>query len=94
MNESYKIITKTILLHYYLLSNNKEKDLDRLYRTELRNYIIDNYKIIREAISDDKELKIELDLFRVNYSLSRIYVILNKILRKLKIKNSINIYEE
>ncbi|EOU1115907.1 glycosyltransferase [Clostridium perfringens] len=86
VNESYKIITKTILLHYYLLSNNKEKDLDRLYRTELRNYIIDNYKIIREAISDDKELKIELDLFRVNYSLSRIYVILNKILRKLKIK--------
>lgn len=86
VNESYKIITKTILLHYYLLSNNDEKDIDRLYRTELRNYIIDNYKTIREAISDDKELKIELDLFRINYSLSRIYVILNKILKKLKIK--------
>ena len=86
VGESYKTITKAVLLHYYLLSNNKEKDLNGLYRKKLKSYIIDNYKKIRQSISDDKELMIELDLFRVNYSLSRAYVILNKILRKLKIK--------
>lgn len=87
IKESYKIVTKTILLHYYLLSNNKDKDLDGVHRRELKNYIIDNYKEIKESISDDKELSTELSLFKVNYNFSRGYVILNKILRKLKIKS-------
>lgn len=86
VNESYKIITKTTLLHYYLLNKNKDKDLDSNYRNTLRDYIINNYLNIQEAIEDDKELSNEVKLFKLNYLLSRIYVNINKILRKVKLK--------
>ena len=86
INESYKILTKTILLHYYLLNKNKDKDLDGYYRKELKDYIINNYLKIQEAIKDDKELSTEVQLFKLNYSLSRIYVNINKILRKVNLK--------
>ena len=64
INESYKILTKTILLHYYLLNKNNDKD----------------------AIINDKELSKEVSLFKFNYYLSRIYVNINKILRKVNLK--------
>ena len=86
VNESYKILTKTILLHYYLLNKNRDKDLDGYYRKELRGYIINNYLNIQKAIKDDKELSNEVKLFKLNYLLSRAYVNINKVLRKVKLK--------
>ena len=86
INESYKILTKTILLHYYLLNKNNDKDLDGCYRKELRSYIIENYSNIKDAIINDKELSKEVSLFKFNYYLSRIYVNINKILRKVNLK--------
>lgn len=85
-NESYRILTKTILLHYYLLNKNKDKDLHGHYRKELSSYITNNYLKIKDAIRDDKELSKEVLLFKFNYNLSRIYVDINKILRKLNLK--------
>ena len=87
INESYKILTKTILLHYYLLNKNRDKDLDGYYRKELRGYIINNYLNIQKAIKDDKELSNEVKLFKLNYLLSRAYVNINKVLRKVKLNN-------
>ena len=86
INESYKILTKTILLHYYLLNKNRDKDLDGYYRKELRGYIINNYLNIQKAIKDDKELSNEVKLFKLNYLLSRAYVNINKVLRRVKLK--------
>lgn len=86
INESYKILTKTILLHYYLLNKNNDKDLDGCYRKELRSYIIENYSNIKDAIINDKELSKEVSLFKFNYYLSRIYVNINKILRRVNLK--------
>lgn len=86
INESYKILVKTILLHYYLLNKNKDKDLDGQYRKQLRDYILSNYLNIQEAIKEDKELSKEVKLFKLNYLLSRIYVNTNKVLRKVKLK--------
>lgn len=86
INESYKILTKTILLHYYLLNKNRDKDLDGYYRKELRGYIINNYLNIQKAIKYDKELSNEVKLFKLNYLLSRAYVNINKVLRKVKLK--------
>ena len=87
LNESYKILTKTILIHYYLLNKNKDKDLNSKNRRELRNYIVDNYENIILSINDDVELRNEVVLFKINYNISRVYVISNKILRKLGIKS-------
>ena len=69
-----------------MLNKNKDKDLDGYYRKELKDYIINNYLKIQEAIKDDKELSTEVQLFKLNYSLSRIYVNINKILRKVNLK--------
>lgn len=84
--ESYKILTRTTLMHYYLLNKNRDKDRDGSYRKELKDYIVSNYDDIIDRIKDDRELSIEVTLFRVNYLLSRMYVNSNKILRKLKLK--------
>lgn len=86
-SESYKILTRTILMHYYLLDKNKDKDKDESYRKELKDYIVDNYEDIVFSIKDDNELSIEVKLFKFNYFLSRLYVNSNRVLRKLKLKS-------
>lgn len=85
-SESYKILTKTIFLHYHLLYKNKHKDNYRKYIKEFRQYILDNYEEILFSISNDDELSIEVKFFRLNYTLSRFYVNFNKVLRRLKLK--------
>lgn len=85
-SESYKILIRTTLMHYYLLNKNSDKDKDGIYRKELKDYILDNYDDIIGGIKSDRELTIEVKLFKLNYLLSRIYVNLNKVLRKLRLK--------
>lgn len=89
INESYKILARTILTHYYLLSNNRDKDSEGIYRKELKNYILENYENIKVSVKDDFELSREISLFKRSYMLSRIYVNSNKILKKLKIKKEL-----
>lgn len=89
-SESYRILTRTTLMHYYLLNKNKEKDIDGSYRKDLRDYIVTNYEDILYSIKDYNELSVEVKLFKVNYLLSRVYVNLNKVLRKLGLKNQSN----
>lgn len=88
-SESYKLLTKTILMHYYLLNKNKDKDIDKKHRKELKAYILTNYEEILSSINNDRELSIEIKLFRVNYQLSRFYVNFNKALRRLKLKKQL-----
>ena len=86
VNESYTILTRTILLHHYLLNKNKDKDLNGEYRKELSDYIINNYSKIQAAIKNDKELSIEVKLFKANYIPYRLYVNMNRVLRKIHLK--------
>lgn len=86
LSESYKILIRTTLMHYYLLNKNSNKDKGGIYRKELKDYILNNYDDIIDGIRSDRELTIEVKLFKLNYLLSRIYVNLNKVLRKLSLK--------
>lgn len=87
-DESFNIITKTSLLHYNLLFMNKDKDKKGLYRKEIRNYIIDNYDSIFEAVKQDKEFKIQLSLFKIYGPLNLLVIIKNKALRIIGLKKS------
>lgn len=86
LSESYNILIRTTLMHYYLLNKNANKDKDGIYRKELKDYILNNYDDIIEQIKSDRELTIEVKLFKFNYLLSSIYVNSNRVLRKLRIK--------
>ena len=74
-------------MHYYLLDKNKDKDKEKSYRKELKEYIFNNYEDIVYSIKDDNELSIEVKLFKLNYFFSRLYVNSNRVLRKLKLKS-------
>lgn len=85
INESYTLLLKTMLMHYNLLMKNKSKDSDKKYRKEIEEYIITNYCTLKKAVTNKKELKGQLFLFRICPSLNEFIVIFNKVLRKINI---------
>ncbi len=86
IKESYIAILKASMMQYELLNKNKIKDKDFFYRKEIKDYILDNTTEIRNAVEEDKELTRRLILFKNNYYLYKVYVLTNKILKRLKLK--------
>ena len=87
VNESYKIILSTSLMHYNLLLRNKDKDKDGTYRKNIEKYIKENYENISSAVKNDKELSKRLKLFNIYPSLNLLQSAINKIVRTIN-KNS------
>ncbi|WHY85195.1 glycosyltransferase family 2 protein [Neobacillus novalis] len=84
-NESYKTLLKTNLIHYNLLLRNRKKDYKGLYRKEIYEYIKGNFTEIKKAAEDDELLKKQLILFIIHPYLNVFFLILQKVLRKVKI---------
>lgn len=82
--ESYKIIFNTCLCHYNLL--NKNKDLNKFYKNDIKMYIQENYEKMKTAFKGDNEVLIRLKLFNKSYQIYKIYDLSDKILRKLGVK--------
>lgn len=85
INESYKLILTTNLMHYNLLIVNRDKDKDGVNRKEIEKYIKDNYMKLKKSIEDDKRLKRQLYLFNIYPPLNILEVLANKILRGIKV---------
>lgn len=85
INESYKIILKSNLMHYNLLLANKDKDANGINRGNIENYIKKNYENIKNSVKEDKSLKRQLYLFNLCPYLNILESIANKILREMKI---------
>ncbi|WP_303223384.1 glycosyltransferase family 2 protein [Intestinibacter bartlettii] len=86
ISESYKIIFKTMLIHYNLLSKNQGKENSKKYMKDIRDYININYDKMHKCFSNEKEIKNKLVLFKLNPHICYLYELYNKILRKLNIK--------
>ncbi|WP_318505200.1 glycosyltransferase family 2 protein [Bacillus sp. T3] len=86
IDESYRGILKTSLIHYNLLLLNRKKDKDGNLRKEIRNYIKTHYKQFKMAAIQDITLSQQLSLFYLHPLLNISYQLLNIILRKLHIK--------
>jgi glycosyltransferase involved in cell wall biosynthesis len=85
MYESFKVILKTNLIHYNLLLLNRGKDIDGLARREIQHYIKRHYTQLKQAVTNDKPLKIELLLFSIHPYVNMLFIFIRKILRRLKI---------
>ncbi|HHW37920.1 MAG TPA: glycosyltransferase [Bacillales bacterium] len=85
VDESYKNIVKTSLIHYNLLLMNRKKDTGGLHRKEIQLYIGRNFQSLKKAVEDEKELKKQLLLFKVHPFLNVMYLFIRKILRKTKL---------
>lgn len=88
VKESYTLILKTSFQHYYLLTRNKDKDPNNLFREEIKKYIYANYEDILKSVEKDKGLTMKLRLFKIHPNLIFLNDIIDKILRKIRIKKS------
>ncbi|MGL5752407.1 MAG: bifunctional glycosyltransferase/CDP-glycerol:glycerophosphate glycerophosphotransferase, partial [Paraclostridium sp.] len=82
---SYKRILKTCLMHYELLEKSSQVDKNKEHRQAIINYIENNYEEINKAISLDKQLKINLGIFKLNPSMVKLNRYVNWMLRITKI---------
>ncbi|WP_010678077.1 glycosyltransferase family 2 protein [Bacillus timonensis] len=85
INESYKNILKTSLIHYNLLIMNRKKDKGGLHRKEIRKYIKNNYENLLKAVESNQQLKAQLNLFLIHPLLQLIFLGLQKVLRKFNV---------
>jgi glycosyltransferase involved in cell wall biosynthesis len=83
--QSYKVLLNTIFIHYNLLLLNRKKDEGGSYRKELQTYVKKNYNNFKKAVESDKPLKKQLFLFSIHPYINIIFLILAKILRRLRI---------
>ena len=77
-NESYKMILKTSLIHYNLLVLNRKQDSYNFYRREVQKYIKDNYIKMTNAVKNDKQLLVQLQLFSIHPFLNILYLGIRK----------------
>ncbi|MDQ0975373.1 glycosyltransferase involved in cell wall biosynthesis [Neobacillus niacini] len=82
--ESYKALLKNNLIHYILLLRNRKKDRNGLYRKEIFEYIKGNYSELKKATVDDKLLKKQLIMFNIHPYLYTIFLVFQKVLRKIR----------
>lgn len=54
----------------------------------IKKYIRDDYKGIKKSLENETELMWQLKLFKINPTISEMYMLTNKVLRKLKIKKA------
>lgn len=86
IDESYKLILKTSLIHYNLLLANRSQDRDGLYRKEIQLYIRNNYKNLQRAAENDQKLRKQLSLFAIHPVLNVLFLAAHKILSKLTVR--------
>lgn len=84
-NESYKVLLKTIMIHYNLLILNSKKDKKGVYKKELQTFVKHNYSKFKSAVKDDENLKKQLMLFNIHPNLNASYLLLLKILRTIRV---------
>ncbi|MBO0958847.1 glycosyltransferase [Neobacillus sp. MM2021_6] len=84
-NESYKVLLKTNIIQYNLLMRNRKIDNKGLYRKEIYGYIKGNFAEIQKAANDDKFLKRQLILFSIHPYLNFLFLVLQKVLRRVRI---------
>lgn len=87
-HESLKNLVKTMLIHYNLLLQYKIKDRDNGYKKEIRSYINRNYREIIESVKKDRELKRQLILFHFHPYLNVLYLVIRKIVRKMRVHST------
>lgn len=85
VDESYKTILQTCLVHYNLLVINRKSDKDRFYRREIENYIQKNDHSFRNAVKDDRQLRKQLSLFLIHPYMNIGFLGGRKFLRKMRI---------
>lgn len=87
VDESFKIILRTSLIHYNLLVLNWRKDKRGSYRKEIRDYIRNNSAKFKKAVDHDKSLKTQLTMFLLHPILNIGFSALKKVLRQLEISS-------
>lgn len=85
IDESYKAILKTCLIHYNLLMMNSKNDKDGTYRKKIALYIRENESAFKNAVKDDRQLKRQLSLFSLHPYMNIGFLGGRKILRKIGI---------
>lgn len=86
VNESNKILVKTSIFHYNLLTINSKKDKNKVYRNKIKSYIYNNYDNFIKAFEDEKSFKNQLLLFKIWPPLNMLIILKDKILKILRIK--------
>jgi len=85
VNESFTVILTNCLIHYNLLLMNHGIDSKGIYKKRIESYIKMHYKDFLVAVQENKELKMQLQLFKFNPKLNFCFLALRKIFRKMKI---------
>ncbi|MEH7444042.1 glycosyltransferase [Bacillus sp. JJ1122] len=85
VDESYKVILKTSLVHYNLLTINWRKDKRGYYRNEVRDFIRKSSAQFKKAVDQDNFLKTELTLFLMHPLLNILFNAVKKVFRLLDI---------
>ncbi|UTR10577.1 glycosyltransferase [Evansella sp. LMS18] len=78
VNESYKMLLKTNLEHYKLLTLNKRKDPEGSHRKEIQSYINSRYRLLKKAAENDRRLMRQLNLFHIHPLLNISYLAAGK----------------
>ncbi|MEI5907738.1 glycosyltransferase family 2 protein [Bacillus spongiae] len=84
LNESYKQLLKSHLIHYNLLLVNRKKDKRGEKRREIRRYIEDHDTHFQQAVKTDEELKKQLTLFLTHPFIHLLFLGWKKGLRLMK----------
>lgn len=85
IDESYKTILKTCIIHYNLLVMNRKNDKNGTYRKKIALYIRENESAFKNAVKDDRQLRRQLSLFSLHPYMNIGFLGGRKILRKMKI---------
>ncbi|MDZ5254379.1 glycosyltransferase family 2 protein [Clostridium sp. LIBA-8841] len=88
ISESHKILFKTSVIHYQLLKKKKNIKNRENHMYGIKKYIRDDYKGIKKSLENETELMWQLKLFKINPTISEMYMLTNKVLRKLKLKKA------
>ncbi|MBS4220179.1 glycosyltransferase [Bacillus sp. FJAT-49711] len=83
INDSYKSILNTSLIHYNLLIINKIKEKN--YRREIKKYIKENFRSLRKAVDNDIYLKTQLYLFSLHPFINICFLVISKYLKRMHI---------
>ena len=85
VDESYKVILQTSLMHYHLLLVNRQKDKGKVHRKAIQTYIIEHDQELKKAVEEDRELSKQLRLFLIHPYFNVFFLLARKGLRKMKL---------
>jgi len=85
LNESYKMILKTSLIHYNLLLMSRKKESSYVHMKDIKTNIKKDLKHFKVAVREDKHLQMQLFLFSIHPYMHLFYLGIRKVLRKLNL---------